>query len=103
MMRRSNIFLLSLCLLAAAPPASADNDNTIDCSRKSLADAVKRAEDDRDDNQTIRFTGVCGAVVIRADGIKLKGVGEAVIDGGAAADAVTVKGASRVSISNAEI
>ena len=101
-MRRPGI-LLSLCLLTAAPPAFADNDNAIDCSKKSLADAIRRAEDDRDENQTIRFTGVCGPVVIRADGIKLKGVGEAVIDGAAAADAVTVKGASRVSIANAEI
>src|SRR5262245_2522309 len=102
-MRRSNILLLSVCLLGGAAGLSADNDNTIDCDRRSLADAIRRAEDDRDSNQTIRFTGVCGPVVIRTDGIKLKGVGAAVIDGGAAEDAVTVKGASRVSIATAEI
>jgi len=95
--------LIALCLAAAVPAAYADSDNTIDCSRKSLADAVKRAEDDRDENQTIRFTGVCGPVVIRVDGIELTGVGAAVIDGGAATDAVAVQGASRVSIAGAEI
>jgi hypothetical protein len=103
MMRGLTWVLLSGCVLTASPTAFADNDNTVDCARKSLADAVRRAEDNHDENQTIRFTGVCGPVVIRADGIKLKGVGEAVIDGGAAADAVTVKGASRTSIANAEI
>lgn len=102
-MRASTAIFVALTLIGTAPAVRADNDNTIDCGRKSLADAIKRAEDDRDDNQTIRFTGVCGPVVIRADGIKLKGVGAAVIDGGAAADAVAVKGASRVSIASAEI
>jgi len=95
--------LIALCLAAAVPAAYADSDNTIDCSRRSLADAIRRAEDDRDANQTIRFTGVCGPVVIKVDGIELTGVGAAVIDGGAAADAVAVQGASRVSIAGAEI
>jgi hypothetical protein len=103
MMKRSTMLLLAICALGGATGLSADNDNTVDCDRKSLADAIKRAEDNRDANQTIRFSGVCGPVVIRSDGIKLKGVGGAIIDGGAAEDAVTVKGASRVSIATAEI
>jgi hypothetical protein len=102
-MRRSSILLLAICVLGGATGLSADNDTTVDCDRRSLADAIRRAEDDRDSNRTIRFTGTCGPVVIRSDGIKLKGAGGAVIDGGAAEDAVMVKGASRVSIASAEI
>jgi hypothetical protein len=48
----------------------------------------------------IRFTGVCGPVVITTDGITLQGVGDAVIDGRGAADAVTVAGASRTALEN---
>ena len=79
-MRYPRVMLLSFCLLTgAAAAAYADND-TLDCRRKSLADAVKDAHD-RD--QTIRFTGVCaGPIVIRTDGLSLKGVGTAIIDGG---------------------
>jgi hypothetical protein len=46
---------------------------------------------------------VCGPVVIATDGITLQGVGNAVIDGGGAADAVTVAGASRVSLEGVEV
>ena len=94
------VTLLSCCLLAGTAAVSADND-PLDCSRKSLAEAVRDIRDD--ERTTIRFTGVCaGPIVIRTDGLTLKGVGTAVIDGGGH-DAVTVRGASRVSLSNLEV
>jgi hypothetical protein len=98
-MRDSRVMLLSFCFLAGAASAFADND-TLDCSRRSLAAAVK---DVHEENQTIRFTGVCaGPIVIRTDGLALKGVGTAVIDGGGG-DAVTVNSASRVSLTKIEV
>jgi hypothetical protein len=91
--------LLSICLLAGVPVAYAEHE-PLDCRRRSLADAVERAgERDR----TILFTGVCrGPIVIRNDGLTLKGVGPAVIDG-ESQDAVTIAGASGVSLINFEV
>jgi hypothetical protein len=86
--RFSTLLFVSCCVLAGAG-VSADND-VLDCSHRSLGDAVKNAGA----NDTIRFTGVCtGPIVIRRNGLTLKGVGTAVIDG-AGSDAVTVAGAA---------
>src|SRR6185295_14586557 len=96
-MRLPTVLFLSCCVLAGAA-VSADND-VLDCSRRSLADAVKNAGA----NTTIRFTGVCaGPIVIRRNGLTLKGVGTAVVDGGGG-DAVTVTGASRAALNGVEI
>lgn len=81
----------------------------LDCSRRSLADVINDNRDrgrdhDRDKDPTIRFTGVCaGPIVIRTDGVNLKGVGTAIIDGGGQNDAITVDGASRVSFADFEV
>ena len=96
-MRLNATLLLSICALAGTA-VSADND-VLDCSHRSLAHAVKNA----DANQTIRFTGVCaGPIVIQRNGITLKGVGSAAIDGGGS-DAVTTTGAGRVTLTNIEV
>jgi hypothetical protein len=59
--------------------------------------------DAHDTDRTILFTGVCqGPIVIRTDGLTLKGVGTAIIDGGGA-DAVTISGASGVSLTDIEV
>jgi hypothetical protein len=72
----------------------------VDCSKKSLADAVREADDK---NLTITFTGICnGPVVVTTDGLTLKGVGMAIIDGGGA-DALTLTGTSRVSLWDFEV
>jgi hypothetical protein len=95
-----NLAITALCsgLLAAAASASADP--ILDCSRRSLARAVEQV---RGHDPVIAFTGVCaGPIVIRADGVTLQGVGMAVIDGGGE-DAVTIAGASRVSLSGLEV
>jgi len=79
---------------------SAEKNQSIDCSKKSLADAVRDATDA---NQTISFTGVCtGPIVIAIDGLTLKGVGTAVIDGGGQV-AVTIAGASRVELQDIDV
>ena len=83
-MRTSTVFVLSMCVLGGAAAVSAD-DRPIDCSRKSLAEALNDDGNrgrgrDRDDGEerTIRFTGICaGPIVIRTDGISLIGVGTA--------------------------
>jgi len=96
-MRLPMVLLLS-CVTLVGGRASADND-VLDCGHKSLADAVKNAAA----NQTIRFTGVCaGPIVIRRNGLALKGVGTAAIDGGGR-DALTVTGASRATLTNFEV
>src|ERR1700741_3473364 len=101
-MRYPTIMFLSFCLLAGSVTAYADND-PLDCRRKSLADAVRNANE-KDRDRTIVFTGICeGPIVIRTDGLSLKGVGTAVIDGGAHGDAVTIRGASDVSLSDFEV
>jgi len=95
---RFRVVLILSCLALAGAGVSADND-VIDCGHRSLADAVKNA----DANHTIRFTGICsGPIVIKRNGLTLKGIGTAVIDGGGG-DAVTVTGASRATLTNIEI
>ena len=100
-MRNTGIVALSLLLLAGAEVSRADSNNySLDCSRNSLAAAVG----DADDGATIVFTGVCrGPVVIRTDGLTLRGTGTAVIDGGGSHDAVTVAGAHGVTLLNFEV
>lgn len=72
----------------------------VDCSKKSLAEAVREASDK---NPAITFTGICkGPVVVTIDGLTLKGVGTAIIDGGGA-DALTLAGTSRVSLMDFEV
>lgn len=97
--RRLLVLALALGLFAAATPAVAD-PRPLDCQRQSLAEAVERA---RDKDRTILFTGVCaGPILIRTDGLTLKGVGSAVIDGNGL-DAVTVAGAHGVSLQTFEV
>ena len=87
------------CVLAGAIGLYAQN-GPIDCSKKSLAVAVRDASDK---NPSISFTGVCaGPIVVAIDGLTLRGVGTAVIDGGGL-DAVTIGGASRVSLVDLEV
>jgi len=96
-MRLSTVLFL-VCGFMAGAVVSADND-VLDCAHRSLATAVKNAGA----NQTIRFTGVCeGPIVIRRNGLTLKGVGTAAIDGGGS-DAVAIGGASRVTLNNIEV
>jgi hypothetical protein len=90
---------LSVCVLAGVSVAHAAKD-TIDCAKESLASAVATV---KDKDLTMQFTGTCaGPIVIRTEGLTLKGVGAAVIDGGGH-DAVTIDGASRVTLSNADV
>ena len=96
-MRYPTMIVLSSLFFAAV---SASADQPLDCSKKSLADAVATAGGK---NPAITFTGVCtGPVVIQVDGVTLQGVGEAIIDGDGQ-DAVTVAGAGRVSLAGIEI
>jgi len=96
-MRFSLVLILS-CVALAGPSVSADND-VVDCGHKSIADAVRNAHA----NDTVRFTGTCaGPIVIAQDGLTLKGIGTAVIDGGGS-DAITVTGASRAALINFEV
>ena len=83
---------LALCVLATTPALA---EQPLDCSSRSLADAVATV---REKDPVIRFTGICaGPIVIQADGVTLEGVGEAIIDGGGQ-DAVTIAGAGRASL-----
>ena len=87
-------WLIVISVLAGATAGYAE-PAVVDCSKKSLADAVRDASDK---NSTITFTGICnGPVVVTIDGLTLKGVGTAIIDG-AGADALTLAGTSRVSL-----
>ena len=98
-MKYTTTMLLSFFLLIHAAAAYADTD-PLDCQKQSLADAVKSG---KQKDQTINFTGICaGPIVIETDGLTLKGVGTAVIDGGGA-DAVKVIGANQVSLSFFEV
>jgi hypothetical protein len=97
-MRYLRTMVLLVCFPGVATIASADP--VVDCSRRSLATVVDNVHL-RD--IVIRFTGVCGPVVISTDGITLQGVGNAVIDGGGTADAVTIAGASRVVLEGVEV
>lgn len=95
-LRVLRVLCVSLCLLNVASVANAAK-GFVDCAKRSLADAVS---DVKEKDLTIQFTGVCqGPVVITADGLSLTGVGTAVIDGGGD-DAVTVAGATRVTLAN---
>ena len=97
-MRYSTTMLLSLFLLSSATIASAAN-TVLNCQNKSLADAVKAKVKD----QTIIFTGICaGPITIETEGLTLKGTGTAIIDGGGE-NAITINGASRVSLSDFEV
>ena len=98
-MRYPTAMLLSFCLLAfTATPGAAEP--VLDCSRRSLANAVERAHER---NRVITFTGTCqGPIVIQLDGLELRGVGTAVIDGGGN-DAVTIAGASGVVLTGMEV
>ncbi|MBK8508193.1 MAG: right-handed parallel beta-helix repeat-containing protein [Candidatus Competibacter sp.] len=94
-MRNISVLAFSLSLLTGA--ALADKP-PFDCAKKSLASAVAEADD-----TSVQFTGICsGPIVIRTDGLRLTGVGIAVIDG-AGQDAVTVAGAHGVSLTNIEV
>jgi hypothetical protein len=91
-------WLIVISLLAGATTGYAD-PAVVDCSKKSLADAVREASE----NSTITFTGICnGPVVVTIDGLTLKGVGTAIIDG-AGADALTLTGTSRVALMDFEV
>jgi len=99
-MRNLRVWLVGFFVVAAAAAAHADNSTPLDCSKKSLADAVRAvSEPDR----TISFSGVCvGPIVITTDGLTLKGVGTAIIDG-AGQDAVTIVGVGGVSLVDFEV
>jgi len=99
-MRNLRIWLVTVVVVAAAAAAHADNNSPVDCGKKSLADAVRNVSAP---DTTITFTGVCvGPIVITADGLTLKGVGTAVIDGGGQ-DAVTIVGVGGVSLVDFEV
>ena len=86
-----------MCFVEVATVATADP--AVDCSHRSLADVVDKV---LVQDTVIMFTGVCnGPIVIGVDGITLQGVGDA--DGGGAADAVTIAGASRVALDGVEV
>lgn len=96
-MRYSSIVVLVLSVLVARPAFA---DNPLDCSKRSLADAIASP---RDKAPVITFTGVCaGPLVIQTDGVTLQGVGHAVIEGGAQ-DAVTIAGTARVTLISVEV
>ena len=95
-MRRCPRLAVSLLLFAA--PAFADQP--LDCAKSDLANAVATT---RDKDPVISFTGVCtGPIVIRLEGLRLQGVGTAIIDGGGQ-DAVTIAGGGRVSMAGIEV
>ena len=100
-MRQRIMWLVSWCVfVSAALGVSAEKRNSVDCSKKPLADAVR---DVTDANVTISFTGVCtGPVVVAIDGLTLQGVGTAVIDGGGE-NAVTIAGASRIALIDIDV
>jgi hypothetical protein len=88
----------SIWLIAGVTAAFADQP-PLDCTKKSLASAVAWAAP----RDVITFTGVCaGPVVVRTDGLTLRGVGWANIDGGGK-DALTIAGASGVSLASFEV
>ena len=96
---KPRILILSVCLLSGASITHADK-NFVDCSKESLGSALANV---KDKDLTIQFTGVCaGPVAIKTDGLTLKGVGTAVIDG-AGQDAVTIAGTDNVTLSDFEV
>ena len=87
-----------LLFLAAGSHLLADH-NPLDCSRRSLADRLERARE----GETISFTGIClEPITIRTDGLTVKGIGSAVIDG-QGKQVVTIDGALRITLENIEI
>ena len=77
-MRCFNMMGASLCVLGMASVARADK-GFVDCGKESLAAAVANI---KEKILTIQFTGVChGPVLIATDGVTLKGIGTAVIEG----------------------
>jgi hypothetical protein len=101
-MLRPTTVLVSICLLTAphAVAVAYAQHGVINCNRKDLQDAIAAV---RDEATTIRFTGTCqGPIVIRQDGLTLKGVGDAVIDGNDD-DAIVVTGASRVLLTGFDV
>ena len=98
--RRTLSALLLSSLLWMGPRLTQADSGPLDCSKKSLSDAINKADDAA---PTIVFTGVCaGPVVIRKDGLTLQGVGTAVIEGGSQA-AVTITGVHGVALANLEV
>jgi hypothetical protein len=98
-MRYFTIVSASLCVLGMASTALADK-GSVDCNKESLAAAVNNVTDK---NLTMQFTGVChGPVVIATDGLTLKGIGTAIIEGDGQ-DALTVAGAGRVTLDSIEV
>jgi len=98
-MRNLQGWLIVISALAGSAAVYAEPE-VVDCGKKSLADAVREASDK---NSTITFTGICsGPVVVTMDGLTLKGVGTAIIDGGGA-DALTLAGTSRVALMDFEV
>ena len=72
-MRYPVLALVSCCVLAGAATVSADDVVGLDCSQKSLADAVRDVRDDR--RTVILFTGICaGPITIKTDGLTIIGV-----------------------------
>ena len=97
-MAKARTVLVSAFLVASVSVSHAQK-SVLDCNLEPLADALTRIKD----KQTVQFTGVCsGPVVIRVDGLTLTGVGTAAIDG-AGQDALTVAGASNVTLSGFEV
>ena len=89
---------VSFILVAGASTAFADKP-PVDCSKKSLAQAVA----DAGTGESIVFTGICaGPIVVKTDGLSLTGAGNAVVDGGGK-DAITVAGAHQVSFKDFEV
>ena len=97
-MRYLKALSVSFCVMAGATSAFAAKP-PLDCSRRSLAEVVARANG----GDAITFTGVCaGPIVVRTDSLTLTGVGTAIIDGGGH-DAVSVMGAHGVELANFEV
>lgn len=94
---RLALMVLTMGLLTGGATAQAAG-RPLDCAKKSLADAVRHIGAKR----PITFTGVCGPITILADGVTLVGVDVAAIDGGGT-DAVTIEGASRVSLTGIDV
>lgn len=91
--------LLLAFVVAGSCSAHAEN-LPIDCSKQSLADTVASV---KAKHELVSFTGVCaGPIVISTDGLTLKGVGTAIIDGGGE-NAVEIVGASRVALIDIEV
>ena len=99
-LKRSILMLLVMCFVARSAVVQA-KVHPLDCAKKSLGDAISHI---KAPNRSIVFTGVChGSIVIGIDGLTLIGVDNAIIDGDGVGDAVTIEGASRVSLTNVEV